>query len=49
MKRNIISDINEIELLIYTKTKQLRINCKNKKWIESTELKRLYWIFYSSA
>jgi hypothetical protein len=56
MKCNIISDINEIQLFVYTKKIHLHINCKKKKkekneknWIEPTELKLLYWIFYSST
>jgi hypothetical protein len=51
MKRNIISDVNEIQLFFCTKTIQLRINWKKKNeknWIERTELKLLYWMFYSS-
>jgi hypothetical protein len=49
MTRNIIYDINEIQLFIYTKTIQLRINCKkNKNEKNLIELKLLYWIFYST-
>jgi hypothetical protein len=45
MKRDIISDINEIQLFTY------RINCKknDKNWIEPIEVKLLCWIFNSST
>jgi hypothetical protein len=41
---NIISDINEILLFIYTKSIQLRINCKKGK-MRKTELNWLNWNF----
>jgi hypothetical protein len=48
-----MSDINEIQLFVYTKTIQLRINCKKNKnennWIEPIELKMRFWIFCSST
>jgi hypothetical protein len=51
MKRNIISDTNEIQLFMYTKQFSYVLTAKKKNeknWIEPIELKLLCWIFYLS-